>query len=78
MQAGLYTHSLDIFQSMQFRAETTVNAEELLVHDCRQRQRTERFQARLIDSLTIFVLAFQLESEVVCQVTAFVVTPQQP
>ena len=78
MQDGLYTHSLDIFQSMQFRTETTVNAKELLVHHCRQRQRTEGLQARLIDSFTIFVLAFQFESEVVRQVTAFVVTPQQP
>jgi hypothetical protein len=63
---------------MQFRAETTVNAEELLVHDRRQRQRTEGFEARLVDPFTIFVLALQLESEIIRQVTAFVVTPQQP
>ena len=54
---GTYTYSLDIFEGMQFRAETTVDAEELFVHDRRQRQRTERFQTCLVDPFTIFVLA---------------------
>jgi hypothetical protein len=72
------TYSLDIFKGMEFRAQATVNAEELLVHYGRQRQRTERLEACLINPLTIFVLALQLEGEVVRQMTAFVVTPQQP
>ena len=63
---------------MQFRAETTVDAEELFVHNRRQRQRTERFQACLVDPFTIFVLALQLEGEVVRQVATFMITPQQP
>lgn len=61
---------------MEFRAETTVNAEELLVHHSRQRQRAEGLQTGLVDTFTILVLAFQLEGEIVCQMTAFVVTPQ--
>lgn len=60
------TYGLDIFEGMQLRAETTVDTEKLFVHDRRQRQRAERFNARLIDPLTILVLALQLESEVVC------------
>lgn len=63
---------------MQLRAETTVNAKELFVHNCRQRQRTEGFQTCLVDPFTIFVLALQLEGEVVRQVATFVITPQQP
>lgn len=63
---------------MEFWAEATMDAEELLVHNRRQRQRTERLETRLVNPLTVFVLALQLEGEVVCQMTAFVVTPQQP
>lgn len=72
------TYSLDIFEGMQLGAESTVNTEELFVHDRRQRQRTEGFQTCLVDPFTIFVLALQLEGEVVCQVATFVITPQQP
>lgn len=63
---------------MQLGAEATMDAEELFVHNCRQRQRTEGFQTCLIEPFTIFVLAFQLEGEVVRQVATFVITPQQP
>jgi hypothetical protein len=55
-----------------------MNTEELLVHNSRQRQRTEGLNARLIDPLTILVLALQLEREVIRKVTTFVVTPQKP
>jgi hypothetical protein len=61
---------------MKFWAETTVDTEELLVHNSRQRQRTERLEACLVNPLTIFVLALQLEGEIVCQMTAFVITSQ--
>lgn len=72
------TYGLYILECMQLRAETTVDTEELLVHDRRQRQSAERFNARLIDPLAILVLALQLESKVVRQVTALVVTAQKP
>lgn len=72
------TYSLDILKGVQLRAETTVDTEELLVHNRRQRQRTEGFDARLIDPLAILVFTLQLEREVVCQVATLVVTPQQP
>ena len=61
---------------MQFGAQTAVNAEELLVHHSRQRQRAEGLQTGLVDPFAVLVLALQLEGEVVCQMTAFVVTPQ--
>lgn len=72
------TYSLDVFEGMQLGAETTVNAEELFVHNCRQRQRTEGLQACFVDPFAIFVLALQLKGEVVRQVATFVITPQQP
>lgn len=68
------TYGLDILEGMQLRAETTVDTQELLVHDRRQRQRAERFDARLVDPLAILVLALQLESEVVRQMATLVVT----
>lgn len=37
----MVTYSLDILEGMQLRAETTVDTEELLVHDRRQRQSAE-------------------------------------
>ena len=63
---------------MQLRAETTVNTQELLVHDRRQRQRTEGFDARLVDPFAILVFALELEGKVVRQVATLVVTAQQP
>lgn len=63
---------------MQLRAETTVNAEELLVHHRRQRQGTERFKTSLINAFAVLVLTLQFESEVVCQVATLMVTPQKP
>jgi hypothetical protein len=50
---------------MQLRTQATVDAEKLLVHDRCQRKRAERFHAGLVDIVTVFVLALQLESEVV-------------
>ena len=69
---------LDVLESVKLRAETTVNAQELLVHDGRQRQTAKRLQTCLINLLAVLVLALQLESEVVGQVAALVVTTQQP
>lgn len=55
-----------------------MDTEELLVHDRRQRQGTEGFDARLVDPFAILVLALQLEGKVVRQVATLVVTPEQP
>jgi len=55
-----------------------MNTQELLVHDCRQRQRTERLHAGFINGLGILVLAFQLEGEIVGQVATLVVSTQEP
>lgn len=63
---------------MQLGTETSVDTEELLVHDRRQRQGAKRFDACLVDALAVFVFALELESEVVRQMPTFVVTPQEP
>ena len=59
---------------MQLGAEATMDTEELFVHDCSQRQGAKRFHTRIIYLFGIFVLAFNLEREIVCQMTTFVVT----
>jgi hypothetical protein len=58
---------------MQFRAQSTVYAKELLVHDSGQRQRAERLHAGIVDLFGVFVLALKLKSEIVGQMAAFVV-----
>jgi hypothetical protein len=70
--------ALQVLQSVKLRAETTVDAQELLVHDGGQRKSTERLHAGLINGLGVFVLAFELEGEVICQMPAFVVSSEQP
>jgi len=63
---------------MKFGAKATVNTEELLIHDRRQRQTTKRVDTSIVNPFAIFVLALQLESKVVRQVATFVVTAQEP
>lgn len=55
-----------------------MNAEKLLVHDRRQRQRTEGLDASFVDPLAVFVFALEFECEVVRQVSALVIASQQP
>lgn len=74
----MVTHALEVVQSVQLGAQSTVNAKKLLVHNSRERKGTERIHAGLVDSLGVFVLAFKLEGEVVGQVATFVVSSQQP
>lgn len=52
--------------------------QELFVHDRRQRQRAERLNAGLVDTLAVFMLAFQLEGKVVREMSAFMVASEQP
>lgn len=63
---------------MELGAQSTVDAEELLVHDCRQRQTTERLHAGLVYSLRVLVLALQLEGEVIGQMATLVVSAEKP
>ena len=72
------THRLDIFQSMQFGTKASMNTQELLVHDRRQRQRAEGFDASLVNFLAVLVLAFELEGEIICKMSALVVASQEP
>lgn len=72
------TYALEIFQSMQFWAQTSMNAQELFVHYCSKRERTKRLHASFINVLRVFVLALELECEVVGQMSAFVVSAKKP
>lgn len=63
---------------MQLGAETSVNTEELLVHNGSEWQAAKRFDTGLIDGLGVLVLAFELKGKVVCQMTALVVASQEP
>jgi hypothetical protein len=62
---------------VQLGGDTTVYAQELLVHDRCEGQRTERLDTGLILALGILVLALGLESEVVGQMAALVVATEQ-
>jgi hypothetical protein len=55
-----------------------MDAEKLLVHDGSKRQSTKRLHAGFVHLFGVLVLAFELESEVICQMTAFVVTTEEP
>jgi len=55
-----------------------MDTQELLVHNRSQRQGTEGLHASLIYGFGVLVLALELEGEVVRQVTALVVSSEQP
>jgi hypothetical protein len=55
-----------------------MNAEKLFVHDSSKRKRAKRLHAGFVYLFGVLVLAFQLESEVVSQVAAFVVAAEKP
>ena len=74
----LATYALQIIECVKLGAKPTVYAQELLVHDSGEGQRTEGVHAGFIDGLGVLVLAFELECEVVGQMATFVVTAQQP
>ena len=74
----MVTYTLEIIQSMQFWAQTTMYAEELLVHDSSQGQCAERVHACIVYFLRVLVLALELECEVVGQMSTFVIAAQQP
>lgn len=55
-----------------------MDTQKLLVHDRRQRQRAEGFDAGLVDFLAVLVLALELKSEVIRKMSALVVASQEP
>ena len=61
---------------MNLRAETTVDAEELLVHESGQGQTVECFHAGVVHSLCVLDLTLLLESEVFCEMSALMVASQ--
>jgi hypothetical protein len=69
---------LDVLESVKFGTQPAMNTQELFVHDGRERQGAERVHACFVDFLTVLVLAFELESEVVCQVAALVIAAKKP
>ena len=63
---------------MQLGAETTVNTQELLVHNSSKGKSAEGLHAGLVNGLGVFVLALKLEGEVVGQMATLVVTTHEP
>jgi hypothetical protein len=48
---------VEIIQCIQFRRQTSMDAKELLVHHCSQRQRAKGLRASIIHSLRVLVFA---------------------
>jgi hypothetical protein len=63
---------------VQLGTETTVNTQELLVHNSSEGKGAERLHASLVHGLGVFVLALQLEGEVIGQMATLVVTTHEP
>ena len=72
------TYALKILKCVQLGTETTVDTQELLVHNSSEGKSAERLHARLVHSLRIFVLALELEGEVIGQMATLVVTTHEP
>lgn len=52
--------------------------QKLLVHNGSQRQGAEGVHAGIVDLLRVFVFAFELEREVVCEMSTLMIAAQQP
>lgn len=72
------TYALQVVQGVKFRAQSTVYTQKLLVHDCGQRQCAERVHACFVYGFGVLVLAFELKGEVIGQVTALVISSEEP
>lgn len=55
---GWDTHVADIIEGVEFGRETTVNTEELFVHDSGERECAERIHARVVYPLGVLALAY--------------------
>ena len=71
-------NTLDVFESVQFRTQSTVDTQKLLVHDSSEWKCAEGLHACLVDVLGILVLTLKLESKVVRKMPALVVAAQKP
>jgi hypothetical protein len=74
----MQTYALEILKCVQLGTETTVNTQELLVHNSSEGKSAERLHASLVHSLGIFVLALELKGKVICQMATLVVTTHEP
>jgi len=72
------TYALEILKCVQFGTETTVDTQKLLVHNSSKGKSAERLHAGLVHSFRVFVLALELEGEVVGQMATLVVTTHEP
>ncbi|TKW51225.1 hypothetical protein CTA1_2028 [Colletotrichum tanaceti] len=72
------THGSQVIEGVKLGAQTTVDAQELFVHDGSQGQAAEGLHAGLVNGLGVLVLALELEGKVVGQVATLVVTAEQP
>jgi hypothetical protein len=66
----------DVVESAQLGREATVHAQKLLIHESRERQAVKRVHACVVHALRVLDLALLLESEVLGEVTAFVIAAQ--
>ena len=71
------TYDLDVLQSVQLWTQTTMYTQKLLVHNRGQGQGAEGVHACVVDLFRVFVFTFEFEGEIVCQVTAFVISSQK-
>ena len=78
MRLRLVTYALQVIKRMELRAQSSVYAQELFVHNSSKGKRTEGVHTGLIDSLRVLMLAFELEGEVIRQMATFMVTAEQP
>ena len=72
------TYALKILECVQLGTETTVDTQELLVHNSSERKSTERLHTSLVHGLGVFVLALKLEGEVIGQMATLVITTHEP
>jgi hypothetical protein len=84
-------YSTKVIESMQFGRKTTVDTQELLVHDGGEGEVAERVHAGVVDRLGVLVftwnqldpsnlvgeLTFELECKVVGEVATFVISTQE-
>jgi len=61
---------------MQLWTKSTMDAQKLLVHNGCKGKSAERVHAGFVDRLGILVLAFELEREIIRQVSTFMVSPE--
>lgn len=64
----------DIIKGVDFRRKAAMNAEELLVHESRQRKAVKGLHAGVIDPLRVFDFTFGLEGEILGKMATLMIT----